>query len=134
MKKYLHIILKIAFSLVLFFPVLGILGIFPPPTRDLYNTDIAFAFIEMLTETGYINYIMGLVFITALGALWMRREALAAAIVLPITLNIVGFHAFLDGGLFTEGAIIGNLFLLLNLYFIWKNRAEYKHLWMKKDR
>ncbi len=128
MKKYIHIILKIVLSLVLISPVLGILGVFPPPTRDLYNTDIAFSFIEMLTEVGYVNYIMALVFILALIALWTRREALAALLILPVTVNIVGFHAFIDGGLFTAGAIMGNALFLINLYFLWKNRSEYKPL------
>lgn len=133
MKKYLHIGLKVVLSLILFFPILGVFGIFPPPTRDLYNTDIAFAFIEMLLETGYINYLITIVYIVALGALWTRREALAALLVLPITVNIVGFHAFLDGGLFTAGAILGNLLLLLNLYFLWSNKAEYENLWLRKE-
>lgn len=132
MKKYLHLLAKIIFSLILIMPILGILGIFPPPTRDLYNTDTAFAFIETLAEVGYINYIMAVVQISALLALWTRREALAALLMLPITVNIIGFHAFIDGGLFTAGAMLGNLLLIINLYFLWINRAEYRNLWSRK--
>lgn len=132
MKKYLHIVLKIIFSLVLLFPILGAFGILGEATRDLYNTDIAFAFIEMLTEAAYINYMMVIIHLVALVALWTRREALAALLMTPITANIVGFHAFLDGGLLTSGAMLGNLLLALNIYFLWKNRAQYKVLLQKK--
>ena len=131
MKKYIHNFLKVILSLILIFPVLGILGIFPAPTRELYNTDIAFSFIQILGEAGYINYIMALVYLVALWALWTRREALAALLILPVVVNIIGFHAFLDGGLFTAGAVLGNVFLLLNVYFLWKNWSQYKNLFRK---
>jgi hypothetical protein len=55
MKKYLHILAKVIFSLILLMPVLGATGIFPPATRDLYHTDEAFAFIEILETAAYIS-------------------------------------------------------------------------------
>lgn len=128
MKKYLHILAKIIFSLIILMPILGVTGMLGEATRDLYNTDAAFAFIEMLTDIMYINYMMVVVHIIALVALWTKREALAALLVLPITLNVVAFHLMLDGGLFTGGAVLGNIMLLLNLYFLWKNRATYQPL------
>jgi len=108
--------------------VIGTLGLFPPPTQDLYNTPQAFAFIEMLTQVMYINYIMSLVHVIALVCLWTKREALAALLILPITVNVVGFHAFIDGGLLTGGAVLGNIMLLINLYLLWENRAQYRNL------
>jgi hypothetical protein len=69
-------------------------------------------------------YGISLTFLLALICLWTRREALAGLLMLPVTVNIVGFHAFLDGGLFVTGAIMGNILLILNLYFIWKNRKQ----------
>jgi len=132
MKQIIHIVLKIVLSLFLLLPILGSLGVFPPPTRDLYNTDIAFAFIDILTQSGYINYIMTAVNIVALVALWTRREALGALLIAPITVNIVGFHIFLDGGLFAAGTVMGNVLLLLNVYFLWKSRERYKSLLVKK--
>ena len=128
MKKYLTIALKTVFSLILLLPVIGTLGLFPPPTQDLYNTPQAFAFIEMLTQVMYINYIMSLVHVVALVCLWTKREALAALLILPITVNVVGFHTFIDGGLLTGGAVLGNIMLLINLYLLWENRAQYKNL------
>ena len=38
MRKSVDIALKIVFSLILVLPILGLLGVFPPPTQDLYNT------------------------------------------------------------------------------------------------
>ncbi len=128
MKKYLHNGAKILFSLILIMPVLGVTGVFPPATRDLYNTDQAFAFIEMLNVAIYIMYMIAVVHILAVIALWTRREALGALLVLPITLNVVGFHLVLDGGLLTAGAMMGNVMLLLNLYLLWKNREVIKYL------
>jgi hypothetical protein len=109
-------------------PILGLTGIFPAPTRDLYNTDQAFAFIEILSTASYIMYMMAVVHIIAIWALWSKREALAALLVLPITLNVVGFHLMLDGGLLTAGASMGNLMLLINLYLIYKSCDQIKGL------
>ncbi len=49
-------------------------------------------------------------------------------------MNIVGFHAFLDTGLLTGGAVMGNVLALLNAYFLWKNRASYVALLEKGER
>lgn len=128
MKRMLHIGSKVVLSLILLLPVLGATGILGEATRDLYNTDIAFAFIQMLTDVAYINYMMAGVHILALIALWTRREALAALLILPISLNVVAFHLVLDGGLMTGGASLGNVMLLLNLYLLWRNREAYAGL------
>jgi len=109
-------------------PILGTLGVFPPPTQDLYNTSQAFEFIETITVGRYITIIMVLVHIVALACLWTRRTALAALLILPITVNVVGFHAFLDGGLLKPGAIPGNIMLLINAYFLWQHRREFAPL------
>lgn len=131
MKKVIDIILKVLLSLLLITPILGITGIFPAPTRDLYNTDDAYQFIKLLMDYKYVTVMEAVVFLLALAALWTKRSALAALLLLPITLNIVGFHAFMDGGLLTPGAVMGNVLLLLNAYFLWQNRAVYKTLMQK---
>ncbi len=128
MRKAVDIALKVVFSLILVLPILGLLGVFPPPTQDLYNTPEAFDFIETITEGRYISIIMGLVHVVALVCLWTRRTALAALLILPITVNVVAFHAFLDGGLLTAGAMLGNIMLLINAYFLWQHRHEYRPL------
>jgi hypothetical protein len=93
----IHIIFRAVFSLILLMPIFGVFGILPSPTREFYNTDIAFAFIELTTRTACINYIMIAVNVAVIIALWTRREALAALLFAPIAVNILGFHAFLDG-------------------------------------
>jgi hypothetical protein len=126
--KALNIILRIILGLLLISPIIGALGVFPPPTADMYNTPEAFSFIEKLMEVGYINILIAVIFAVCLVLTIMNRMALAALLLLPITLNIISFHAFLDGGLFTMGAIMGNALFLINLYFLWQNRAVYKIL------
>jgi putative oxidoreductase len=128
MRKAVDIALKVLLSIILVLPILGTLGVFPPPTPDLYNTPQAFEFIETITEGRYITITMVLVHIVALACLWTRRTALATLLILPITVNVVGFHAFLDGGLLMPGAIPGNIMLLINLYFLWQHRREYRPL------
>jgi hypothetical protein len=133
MKKYLHIIAKVLFSLILILPIAGATGVLGEATRDLYNTDNAFAFIQLIDGLAvYISYMMAVVHIFALIALWTKREALAALLELPIMLNIVAFHLFLDGGLFTPGAVLADLMLVLNFYFVWKNREVLKLLLQPK--
>ena len=99
MKKIIDIVLKVLLSLILVLPILGTLGVVPPATPDMYNTPEAFAFIQTITEGRYITITMVVVHVVALVCLWTRRTALAALLILPITVNVVGFHAFLDGGL-----------------------------------
>jgi hypothetical protein len=126
--KILNIILRIILSILIISPILGVLGIFPAPTADLYNTPQAFAFIDMLFITQYIMWIMAVVFTISIILIIMNRMALVALLILPITVNIVAFHAFLDGGLFTSGAIMADVLLLINIYFLWKNRGQYNVL------
>lgn len=132
MPKYTHLTFKVLFSLLLLLsclmPIMALFGKMPTPTRDLYTSDLAFSFIDILMKTRYINLINSCIFGISLVLIWTRREALAALLVLPITVNIVAFHWVLDGGPFTSGAVMGNVFALLNIYFLWKNRHQYMAL------
>lgn len=126
--KICNIIIKILLSLLFISPILGTLGIFPAPTREMYNTDEAYAFITLMMESAYVTWMMTVVFALSLVLIWKNKMALVALLILPITLNIVGFHAFLDGGLLTGGAVMGNVLLLINLYLLYQNRGVYKVL------
>ena len=128
MKKVIDIILKVVLAVILIMPVLGTVGVFPPPTPDLYNTTQAYDFIMALTNAKYVMWIMSGVFALSFILMLAKKMALVALLILPITINIVAFHLFLDGGLFTAGAMMGNLLLLLNIYFLWQNRDRYKAL------
>jgi hypothetical protein len=131
MRKAIDIVLKIILSLILVLPILGVLRVFPPPTPDLYNTLEAFEFIRTLEEVRYITLIMVVVHVIALVCMWTGRMALAALLILPITVNVVAFHLVLDGGLHKAGAILGDIMLLLNGYFLWQQRGKYHALFAK---
>jgi hypothetical protein len=126
--KIFNIVLRVLLILLIISPILGVLGFFPAPTADLYSTPEAFAFINTLYAGGYIMYLMALVFAISIALIITNRMALAALLILPVTLNIVGFHLFLDGGLLTAGAIMADVLLLINIYFLWKNCDTYKVL------
>jgi Na+/phosphate symporter len=132
MKKYLEILLKVLLSLILIIPILGALKLIPGATRDLYNTDAAFAFIKMITSN-YLSFGIAITAALTLVCLWSGRIALAILLLLPITANVIGFHLFLDGGLFTAGAQMGNIMALIHGYFMWKYRWEYTQLFKKSS-
>lgn len=129
--KIINTILKVILSLMLIMPIFGTLGIFPEPTADMYTNIKGYEFIKIMMDSQYIMFMMSAVFLISLICLWTKRVALASLLLLPISLNIVGFHAFLDGGLLTSGAVMGNVLLLINLYFLWLNRAQISPLWKK---
>ena len=128
MNKWIDVALRVALSLILVLPILGLTGIFPPPTADLYNTPEAFAFIQTLEDIRYISVVMAVVHVVALVCLWSGRVALGALLVLPITVNVVAFHLVLDGGLLTGGAVLGNVMLAINVYLLWRQRDRYTSL------
>lgn len=128
MKTAIDYSCRIVLSLIMLLPIVGPLDLMPAPTRDLYNTDRAFQFIQIILDARYISVMMAMVFALALYFLWTKRTTLAALLLLPMALNIEGFHAFLDGGLLTAGAMLGNALFLLNSYFLWQGRDELKPL------
>lgn len=128
MQKYIHIGIKVVYSLLLLLPVSGILsllGFAPGPEREFYNTDVAYQFVDILYTSVYGTLMVITVSALALVLVWMKREALSAILMLPIMVNVIGFHWFLDGGLFTLGSIPGNLLFLIVLYLMWQNRQRY---------
>lgn len=130
--KTFNIIIKVILTLLLIMPIFGILGFFPEPTADMYTNETAFQFIQILMTSKYIMYMEAITFAAIIFSIWTRREALGALLLLPFTFNIVGFHAFLDGGPFTGGAVMGNVLLLINVYFVWTYRAQILPLFQKR--
>jgi TctA family transporter len=130
--KYLNIFLKFVFSIMILLPVASLVGILLgydiQPKPEYYNNPEAYNFIKVLMDSMYITVINAIIFTVGFILLWTKRVALASALILPITVNIVAFHAFLDGGLFTAGAVMGNIMFLLNIYFIWQERQSFKPL------
>lgn len=132
MKK-VDLILRVLLVLLCVSPVLGTLGIFPAPTRDMYNTDGAFAFITMMMTTGYLIWAIAGTFAIVLVLTIMNRMALAALLLLPLVVNIIGFHAFLDGGLFTAGSSMALVLAGITVYFLYRNRSRYEALLAKSN-
>lgn len=132
MKKYVYIVLKGVFSLILLLPVVSLIGFLfgqdMSPKAEYYSSPEAYTFIKALMDSGYIMVLNAIVFVLTFVLLWTKRAALAAVLVFPITINIVAFHAFLDGGLFTPGAVMGNVMLAINLYLLWHHRSQYQAL------
>ena len=130
MKKAIHIVLKIILTLLLISPVLGALGIFPPPTPEMYTNPDAYSFILAIMNS-YLMWGISITSLLVIVLMWAKREALAALLLLPLAVNIVAFHATLDGGLFKAGAIMGNVLFLINVYLLYKNRDRYSELLKK---
>ncbi len=131
--KTINTIIKVILSILLIMPIFGILGFFPEPTAEMYTNETAFQFIQILMASKYIMYMEGIIFAVVLFSIWTRREALAGLLLLPLTFNIVGFHAFLDGGPLTGGAIMGNVLLLINVYLVWAYRNQILPLLQKRS-
>lgn len=129
--KILDTIAKVVLCLICLMPIMGAVNIFPAPTRDLYNTDLAFEFIQMLMAVMYINYAMGAISIVSVALIIMKRTAVALLLLAPLTFNVVAFHLFIDGGLLTMGASLGNVLMIAHAYLLWRYRAHYQSLWRK---
>ncbi len=126
--KVLNIVLRVLLGLLILTPVLGATGVFPAPTADLYSPT-GWAFMEALLNTGYLLYLIALLCAVCIVLTIMDKMALVAALLAPLTVNIICFHLFLEGGLFTPSAVLADLLLIINAYFLWMNREEYKKLW-----
>ena len=127
--KILNIILKVLLVLLLVMPILGTLGVFPAPTAEMYTTPEGWALIEILMSTGYIMYLIASVFAVSIVLILLNRMALAAILIAPISVNILAFHLFLEGGIFNGASVMADVLFLLNAYFLWQNRDKYQQLW-----
>lgn len=126
--KILRIVLRVLLVLLLLIPVLGTAGIFPAPTADLYTPN-GWVFMSALMASTYLMPAIGILCTVVIVLTLMNKMALAALLLSPLTVNVIGFHTFTDTGLFTPSATLGILLLLLNAFFLWDNRATYKTLW-----
>lgn len=100
----------------------GLLNFFPPPPPESMPQG-ALAFSAALLHTGYFMQLLA-VAQTLGGALLLanRFVPLALAVLAPIVLNIVAFHAFLaPGGLAMAIVVVG-----LEAYLAWVHRAAFE--------
>src|SRR3989344_1239643 len=123
---------KIVFSISLVFGiilvVLGTMAFMNLPLPGFYLPK-ALAFLQALGDTGYMNYIMGIIQILV-GLMFITRRyvALGAVILMPISFNIVIFHLFLDLKTIIPGLII----FALNVFIIYTEHDKYKRLLRSK--
>ena len=123
---------KIVFSISLVFGiilvVLGTMAFMNLPLPGFYLPK-ALAFLQALGDTGYMNYIMGIIQILV-GLMFITRRyvALGAIILMPINFNIVIFHLFLDLKTIIPGLII----FALNIFILYTEHDKYKSLLRSK--
>jgi uncharacterized membrane protein YphA (DoxX/SURF4 family) len=118
--RYLPSIARILMGLMFFvFGLNGFLHFIPQPKT---MPEGAGAFFGALMKTGYM---LPLIFGTQLiaGALLLsnRFVPLALALIAPVIVNIVAFHAFIE----PSGAIMAGVVLVLELYLAWSYRKAF---------
>ena len=123
---------KIVFSISLVFGiilvVLGTMAFMNLPLPGFYLPK-ALAFLQALGDTGYMNYVTGIIQILV-GLMFITRRyvALGAIILMPISFNIVIFHLFLDLKTIIPGLII----FALNVFILYTEHDKYKSLLRSK--
>lgn len=122
--KIVNIILRIVLGLLLV--VFGLNKFFGyMPDFEFGSYLGAKAFFDSLTATGYMWPLVGGLEVIV-GLLLVTKKAVPAALLalLPISINIVLFHAVLDPPHIAPALVVA----LLNAYFIYINRKYYKPL------
>ncbi len=109
--KILTIVLRVLFILLLLTPILGASGVFPAPTADLYTPN-GWAFMSALIATGYMLPLLAVLCAVCVVLLIMNRTALTAALIAPMTVNVIMFHAFVDTGLINPAASLGGQIII----------------------
>ncbi len=113
--------------LLIYFPLsrlLPFLQILPAPQSN----EAAMAFFVALMATGYIFPILtGVFFIAGLMFIFNKWSAFGAVLLVPMTVNIMLFHIFLD---FT-GFWIALVFAVLNVYLLAIHWPRYKTMFAK---
>jgi len=111
---------RILMGLIFFvFGLNGFLHFIPQPKT---MPDGAVAFFGALMGTGYmLPLIMGTQLLTGVLLLLNRFVPLALALIAPVIVNIVAFHAFLD----PAGLVMAAVVLALELYLAWSYRKAF---------
>jgi hypothetical protein len=120
--RYLPAAARIVMGLMFFvFGLNGFLHFMPPPKAGM--PEGAVAFFGALMKTGYmLPMISGTQVLVGALLLANRFVPLALALIAPVIVNIVGFHAFLS----PSGAVMAGVVLLLELYLAWAYRKAFQ--------
>jgi hypothetical protein len=100
----------------------GFLNFIPPPPPETMPEG-AVAFGDALMKTGYMfPLVKGTEVLVGVMLLANRFVPLALALLAPVVVNIVAFHAFLA----PEGMVMTFIVLALQVYLAWSYRAAYR--------
>jgi len=98
----------------------GFLNFIPPPKTPM--PEGAGAFAGALMKTGYMfPLIMGIQLLVGVLLLLNRFVPLALVLIMPILVNIIAFHVFLQ----PAGLVPGAVLMALELYLAWVYRKAY---------
>jgi putative oxidoreductase len=127
LKKKIIFIVRIVFGLFLL--AMGLINLLNP-VPSLEFSELGNKFMIALAETGYMMVIVYcLMVLVGLSLLINRFVPLALVIFMPITVNMVLFHAFLDIKSILPALIIG----FLHIYLLFVYIASYKSLLKARD-
>jgi len=132
--KYVHHTIRIVTGLLFLAIFFSKFGFLPTAANSPQMfTSEGFAFIQAINANGYLFPAVGIVSGAAgLAFLANRYVALAAIILLPITVNFALFHIFLGFPIDSIFSILREtfpyVFLVLNLYMVYRERSKYSAL------
>lgn len=120
--RYLPTIARILMGLGFFvFGLNGFLQFIPPPKTPMPEGAAAFA--GAMMKTGYLfQMVMGTQLLVGVLLLLNRFVPLALVLIMPILLNIIAFHIFLQPAGLPPGAVL----MVLELYLVWAYRSHYR--------
>jgi len=134
--KYFHNTIRIITGILFIAIFASKFGFLPSAvnTPSMFTSE-GFAFISAIQAIGYLFPAIGIIsLLCGLAFLTNRYVALAAVILMPITVNFALFHLFLGfpiQSIFSFHFIremVPYVFLALNVYMIYSERAKYASL------
>lgn len=133
LTRHLPTVARVLFGLVFLAAGLsGLLmaaGIMSPPQPSTHEPAGADAFVTAVMKTGYLfSLIKGTEAIVGALLLSNRFVPLALALIAPVIVNILAFHAFLA----PSGIGVGVVLVILEVYLAWTYRETYRPLFVPR--
>jgi len=128
--KYFHHTIRILTGLLFLAIFFSKFGFLPSAVNMAWMfTPEGWAFISAIQASGYLFPIIGIVsLLCGLAFLANRYVALAAVILVPITVNFALFHLFLGFPTFSIREAVSYVPLALNVYILYSERAKFTAL------
>jgi uncharacterized membrane protein YphA (DoxX/SURF4 family) len=119
--RHLPTVARILMGLAFFvFGLNGFLNFIPPPSKPM--PEGAMAFVGGLMKSGYMfPLIAGTQLLVGVLLLLNRFVPLALVLIMPVLVNIIAFHVFLQ----PAGIAPGIVLMILELYLAWTYRHAY---------